>query len=88
MKQLPQLIDALTLFLAAAGAYISRRNQRELKPKATTNRRVRRLRDGGVITINGISLKDLVVNLLDEVNKIHERLDKTGVARLERERDE
>lgn len=80
-------IEALTLFLAAAGAFISRRNQRELKPKKTSKRRVKQLRGGKVITVNGISIKDLAVNVLEEVNNLHRRLDKVGIAPLERDGD-
>lgn len=82
------LIAALSLFFSAVAAWLAKRNNRELKPKKSSTTRIKRASGDGTILVNGISVKDLAVNVLDEVNRVHRRLDKIGVPQLEREDDE
>lgn len=85
-----ELAAALSLFFSAAAAWLSKRNATELKVQ--TPRRKRRARaeavaSGADASANGITVKDALVNVLDEVNRIHRRLDKAKIPSLEREDD-
>jgi hypothetical protein len=83
------LVAALSLFFSAAAAFLSKRNSRELH--AQTPRRKRRERGRKAADsqyVNGITVKDALVSVLEEINNLHLRLDKANVAKLERTDDD
>lgn len=77
MQNLDLVLAALAALLSAITAALGRRNQKQMSQKHYVSPE----------KTNGLTVKDLIVNVLDEINRMHRRMDKAGIPELERDTD-
>lgn len=75
-----EVISAMALFFSAAAAFIGKRNRDDIKPTKAITAKVRRRapRRREIDKVPSVSLADLSLRILDEVNLVHRRLDEHG----------